>query len=105
MPDMRGIAAFEGDWCHTARWPQQGIDLSGRRIAVIGTGASGVQIAQEAAKCAEKLTLFQRTPFLGVPIRQKRLPEVIQLRDKHGSPAIFVRRKPTNGGFKCTSQK
>lgn len=103
IPDMPGIAAFEGDWCHTARWPQQGIDLSGRRIAVIGTGASGVQIAQEAAKCAEKLTLFQRTPILGLPMRQERLTEDIQQRDKQGYPAIFFRRKRTNGGFECQS--
>src|SRR3546814_9215745 len=93
---MRGIAAFECDWCHTALWPQQGIDLSGRRIAVIGTGASGVQIAQEAAKCAEKLTLFQRTPILGLPMRQERLTEDIQQRDKQGYPAIFRSEEHTS---------
>src|SRR3546814_5153884 len=63
VPDIPGIEDFEGEWCHTARWPQEGIDLDGRKVAVIGTGASGVQVAQEAAKRAATLTLFQRTPI------------------------------------------
>src|SRR3546814_8134857 len=49
------------------------------------------------------LTLFQRTRILGLPMRQERLTEDIQQRDKQGYPAIFVRRKRTNGGFECQS--
>src|SRR3546814_5091937 len=71
VPDIPGIEDFEGEWCHTARWPQEGIDLDGRKVAVIGTGASGVQVAQEAAKRAATLTLFQRTPILALPMRQE----------------------------------
>ena len=71
IPEFPGIEDFEGKWFHTARWPQRGVDLSGRKIALIGTGASGVQVAQEAAKTASKLTLFQRTPILALPMQQK----------------------------------
>src|SRR3546814_12273758 len=77
VPDIPGIEDFEGEWCHTARWPQEGIDLDGRKVAVIGTGASGVQVAQEAAKRAATLTLFQRTPILALPMRHKRLKRAI----------------------------
>ena len=103
FPDIPGIEDFEGEWCHTARWPQEGIDLAGRKIAVIGTGASGVQVVQEAAKRAEALTLFQRTPILALPMRQERLTREDQEREKHGYPAIFEQRKQTSGGFESQS--
>ena len=57
---------------HTAHWPQQGLGLQGRRVGVIGTGASGVQVIQETAKVAAHLTVFQRTPMLALPMQQKR---------------------------------
>ena len=103
IPDIPGLSDFEGDWCHTARWPQEGIDLSGRRIALIGTGASGVQVAQEAASCAEQLTLFQRTPILALPMRQEKLDADRQLREKSEYPAVFQKRLTTSGGFECQS--
>ena len=103
IPDIPGLSDFEGEWCHTARWPQEGIDLSGRRIALIGTGASGVQVAQEAASCAEQLTLFQRTPILALPMRQEKLDADRQLREKSEYPAVFQKRLTTSGGFECQS--
>jgi len=103
IPDIPGLGDFEGDWCHTARWPQEGVDLSGRRIALIGTGASGVQVAQEAAKCARQLTLFQRTPILALPMRQEKLDADRQPREKSDYPAVFEKRLTTSGGFECQS--
>mgnify|MGYP003655805588 CR=1 FL=1 len=103
IPDFPGIEDFEGEWFHTARWPQQGGDLSGRKIALIGTGASGVQVAQEAAKSASKLTLFQRTPILALPMRQQKLSKEDQERDKQDYAAIFETRKQTSGGFESQS--
>ena len=52
VPEIPGLESFQGTAHHTARWPQEGVDLTGKRIAVIGTGASGVQVAQEAAPVA-----------------------------------------------------
>lgn len=103
IPDIPGIEDFEGEWFHTARWPQKGIDLDGRKVALIGTGASGVQVAQEAAKSAETLTLFQRTPILALPMRQEQLTREDQEHEKHRYPAIFVQRRQTSGGFECQS--
>src|ERR1700690_3671155 len=71
----RARAIFAGERHHPALWPQQGLDLAGKRVGVIGTGASGVQVAQEAAGVAAHLTVFQRTPNLALPMRQKRLDD------------------------------
>jgi|TARA_R100001244_G_scaffold131592_1_gene105054 cation diffusion facilitator CzcD-associated flavoprotein CzcO len=103
VPDIPGLDTFSGDWCHTARWPQDGIDLTGRKICLIGTGASGVQVAQEAAKSADRLTLFQRTPILALPMRQETMTEEGQVCEKQGYPAIFEQRKQTSGGFEYQS--
>lgn len=73
MPPYKGIDNFEGVIEHTATWPQEGVDLVGKRIAVIGTGASGVQTIQECGKAAKQLTVYQRTPNYAIPMNQKPL--------------------------------
>ncbi len=65
-PDIAGLPDFDGTLMHTAQW-DHGVDLAGKRLAVIGTGASGVQVIPELAKIAEHLTVFQRTPPWMVP--------------------------------------
>jgi len=66
LPDMPGLSAFEGPILHTAKW-DDGIDLSGKRVALFGTGSSGIQAVPMIAKVAERLTIFQRTPNFAVP--------------------------------------
>jgi 4-hydroxyacetophenone monooxygenase len=61
MPDIEGMETFEGKAFHTARWPK-GLDLKGKRVAVIGTGATGYQMIPEVAKLAVQTFVFQRTP-------------------------------------------
>jgi 4-hydroxyacetophenone monooxygenase len=61
MPDIEGMDIFEGQAFHTARWPK-GLDLKGKRVAVIGTGATGYQMVPEVAKLAGHTFVFQRTP-------------------------------------------
>ena len=99
VPDLPGIAAFRGDRHHTAQWPQSGVDLDGRRVGVIGTGASGVQVIQEAAGPAEHLTVFQRTPILALPMQQRSLDRDLQDEAKREYPARFAARRLTNSGF------
>ena len=53
---------------HTSRWPQEGFNLDGQRVAVIGTGATGVQAIQEISQKASHLTVFQRTPNTALPM-------------------------------------
>lgn len=62
LPDIEGLDNFKGDIIHTARWPK-GIDLKGKRVAVIGTGATAVQLVPEIARQARQLDVYQRTPI------------------------------------------
>ncbi len=71
VPDIKGVQSFSGELFHTARW-NHGYDLAGRRVGVIGTGASAVQVVPSIAAQVEKLHVFQRTPAWVVPKRDKR---------------------------------
>lgn len=66
-PDIPGLDTFAGEVLHTGAWPHDGVDLSGRRVAVIGTGSSGVQVIPQIAKQAEQLTVLQRTAHYIMP--------------------------------------
>jgi cation diffusion facilitator CzcD-associated flavoprotein CzcO len=99
VPDLPGLSDFAGEHHHTALWPQQGLDMAGKRVGVIGTGASGVQVAQEAAGVAAHLTVFQRTPNLALPMRQAKLDDDTIRRMKETYPEIYDRRTKTFAGF------
>ena len=67
LPDFEGLSDFQGDWYHTGRWPHEGVNFSGKRVAVIGTGSSGIQSIPLIAEQADQLTVFQRSPNFSVP--------------------------------------
>ena len=69
LPDIPGIDSFKGIIAHTARWPDQEVDFEGKRVGVIGTAASGVQVIQVAAPLAQELCVFQRTANWSFPLR------------------------------------
>jgi cation diffusion facilitator CzcD-associated flavoprotein CzcO len=69
LPAIEGIADFAGQLAHTGDWPREGVELSGRRVGVIGTGSSGVQTIPQVAKQAAHLTVFQRTAHYAIPAR------------------------------------
>jgi cyclohexanone monooxygenase len=71
VPEFHGQENFKGEMYHTARWPHTPVDLAGKRIGVIGTGSSGIQVISELAPIAEHLTVFQRTPQWVVPSRHR----------------------------------
>lgn len=73
--------------------------MTGRRVGVVGTGASGVQVIQEAGKVASHLTVFQRTPNMALPMRQQALDESSQQVMKQNYPEWFRRRMQSNGGL------
>ena len=73
-PDIKGLQSFGGDRLHTARW-DHGVDLTGRRVAVIGTGASAVQVVPSIASQVERLQVFQRTAAWVMPRRDAPYPE------------------------------
>ena len=99
IPNLAGLKRFAGPCVHTAHWPQDGLDMTGRRVGVIGTGASGVQVIQEAGKIASHLTVFQRTPNLALPMQQKALDEPSQRAMKAHYPEWFRQRAQSAGGF------
>ena len=70
IPDFEGIHSFKGPWCHTGRWPKKGMDLAGKRVGVIGTGASAVQLIPMIAPEVAHLTVFQRTANYCAPLRR-----------------------------------
>ncbi|KAF5365001.1 hypothetical protein D9757_011431 [Collybiopsis confluens] len=113
IPKYEGLELFTGACHHTARWPRDGLSLAGKRIAVIGTGASGVQVSQEAAKCASKLTVFQRTPNPCLPMRQRQINICKQELEEYKNlkeelyPIMFTRMLQTPGGlaYMCVPQK
>lgn len=66
-PDFDGLDDFAGNWYHTGQWPHEPVDFSGQRVAVIGTGSSGIQVTPMVAEQADHLTVFQRTPNFSIP--------------------------------------
>lgn len=79
VPDWPGLDRFRGEAYHTSRWPKQGVDLAGKRVGLIGTGSTGIQITPEVAAVAEHLTVFQRTPNFSLPSRNRKLdPEYVR---------------------------
>ena len=70
MPDFKGIESFSGPCFHSARWPE-GLDYAGKRVAIIGSGATTVQMLPVLAETAGDVTVFQRTPNFVMPAVQK----------------------------------
>ena len=74
-PDIPGLADFGGTVLHTAQWPHQPVDFTGKRVGVVGTGSSGIQAIPVIAETARQLTVFQRTPNFSLPSRNRPLTE------------------------------
>ena len=74
VPNFKGVDQFEGDWYHTGAWPHEGVDFTGKRVGLIGTGSTAIQATPVIAAEADHLTIFQRTPNFSVPARNMALP-------------------------------
>ncbi|MGH9270845.1 MAG: flavin-containing monooxygenase, partial [Ilumatobacteraceae bacterium] len=81
-PEVPGLGAFDGPTYHTGRWPHEGVDFTGQRVGVIGTGSSGIQSIPLIAEQAAHLTVFQRTPNFSMPAQNAPL-----------DPAVVAERK------------
>ena len=82
VPDLPGIDDFEGEIYHTARWPHEIVDFTGKRTGIIGTGSSAIQSIPIIAKEAKHLTVFQRTPNFSIPAWQGPLTDEADRRTK-----------------------
>jgi cation diffusion facilitator CzcD-associated flavoprotein CzcO len=99
LPPIPGLERFEGDWYHTGAWPRDGVDLSGKKVGLIGTGSTGIQVTPVIAPQVDHLTVFQRTPNYTVPARNiplthERLGEI-----KATYPAIRRKARKSFAGF------
>ena len=98
LPSIEGRDSFEGKSFHTAQWPKEPVDFAGKRVAVIGTGATGVQTIQTIAKEVGHLTVFQRTPNWCAPLHNGKIDAETQKKIKAGYPEMFARCQET---FAC----
>jgi cation diffusion facilitator CzcD-associated flavoprotein CzcO len=98
LPRIEGVESFQGEAYHTSRWPREPVRFEGKRVAVIGTGATGVQTIQEVAKTAGHLTVFQRTPNWCAPLHNRPIAAEEQPAIKAGYPEMFRRCQET---FAC----
>ncbi|MGI5144624.1 flavin-containing monooxygenase [Streptomyces sp. CA-106110] len=115
LPRISGIGSFTGAIHHTARWPHDGVDFTGKRVAVIGTGSSGVQSIPLIAEQAAELTVFQRTAHYTLPARNRPLREGEIRERKAGyrefreelrrSPTGIPRELPARGAFEVTAEE
>ena len=98
-PRLEGIEAFEGESYHTGLWPKHPVSFEGKRVAVIGTGATGVQTIQEVAKTVGHLTVFQRRPNWCTPLQNRPISEAEMAEIRAGYPEIFERCRQTAACF------
>ncbi len=86
VPDFKGIERFKGRWYHSGLYPQEGVDFTGLRVGVIGTGSSGVQMIPLIAQQAKHLHVFQRTANFSLPARNAPMDPAIEARHKSQYP-------------------
>src|ERR1700686_859025 len=99
MPDIKGLKDFKGEGYHTGHWAHEQIDFTGKRVAVIGTGSSGIQSVPVIAEQASQLTVFQRTANFSIPARNAMLTEEERqaFRAKYPEIRRFAREQSRTG--------
>ncbi len=98
VPKIPGLEDFAGRWYHTGTWPQDGVDFSGQRVGLIGTGSTGIQAAPVIAETAAHLTVFQRTANYSIPARNAPLtPEFQRYVREHFAEIRALMHSTANG--------
>jgi cation diffusion facilitator CzcD-associated flavoprotein CzcO len=98
IPRIPGLEAFAGHWYHTGQWPHESVDFTGKRVALIGTGSTGIQAAPVIAETAAHLTVFQRTANYSVPARNAPLTEDFKRYVKENAASIRQMMHATTNG-------
>jgi cation diffusion facilitator CzcD-associated flavoprotein CzcO len=99
MPLIPGVESFRGQSCHTHYWPKTPVKFEGKRVAVIGTGATAIQAITEIAKTVGHLTVFQRTAQWAAPLHNGKISKDEMNRIRANYPEIFARCQETYGCF------
>ncbi len=103
LPRIQGIDSFSGQSFHTSRWPHEPVSYKGKRVAVVGTGATGVQTIQEVCKDVGHLTVFQRRPNWCAPLHNSKIDPDEMKEIRAGYNEIFETCNQTNAGFLHTA--
>ena len=104
-PNLAGLDSFAGPMLHTGNWPHERVDFTGKRVAVIGTGSSGIQAIPLIAEQAEHVFVFQRTPNFSVPARNQPLDPAVQRTVKRDYAALRHRGSQMPFGFDTRSSE
>lgn len=99
IPDIQGIDSFKGKLIHAADWPREGLDVKGKRVGIIGNGATGVQLVQELGKEDCRLSVFIRTPICALPMQQRKLSDEEQETTKMTYEFLYDGAKGSKAGF------
>lgn len=99
IPDWKGIETFKGTFLHPGYWPEEGLDLKGKRVAVIGTGSTGIQLSHAIAPIVKDLVVFQRTPNTSLPMGQVDFAKGQQMFSREKYADFFAGRNSSYGGF------
>jgi cation diffusion facilitator CzcD-associated flavoprotein CzcO len=97
-PEIAGLEDFEGSWVQTGAWPREPVDVTGKRVGVIGTGSSGIQSIPILAEQAARLTVFQRTPNYSVPAHNGPVDAAYEAQVRADYAAHCRRNRRTKGG-------
>jgi cyclohexanone monooxygenase len=99
MPDFPGLDSFRGKTYHTGHWPHEGVDFTGLRVGVIGTGSSAIQSIPVIAAQAQHVTVFQRTPNFSIPSRNGPMPDAYAQSWKDDYPAKRAEARMSRNGI------
>ncbi|KAA1191857.1 NAD(P)/FAD-dependent oxidoreductase [Pseudohalioglobus sediminis] len=99
LPPFPGAEQFRGTVAHTARYPREGLDLAGKRVGVVGCGATGIQVIQTIASEVAELKVFQRTPSYGVPMKNESFDDAIRDHWRARAGELAERVQHTTAGF------
>src|SRR5207247_4792559 len=99
VPKFKGLESFEGKWYHTGHWPHEGVDFTGQRVGVIGTGSSAIQSIPIIARQAAHLVVFQRTPNYSVPAHNAPLDRDFEQRVKASYAEYRRQARESRVGF------
>jgi cation diffusion facilitator CzcD-associated flavoprotein CzcO len=105
-PEVPGIDSYTGQLLRAARWPHEPVEFAGKRVGVIGTGSTGIQIVQEVGKHAGELYVYQRTPSFTMPMRNEPLePEYVAEIKRHYAGMREIARNSPIGGLRPQSSR
>ena len=99
VPPFPGHEKFVGQIVHTARYPREGLDFTNKKVGVVGTGATGIQVIQTIAKEVDELTIFQRTAQYGVPMRNYKFDDKERAHWRNKAQELKERVHHTFTGF------